>query len=265
MKSTHKSSKGTQKDRMALVPLEVIFCPDVYGSYDLESGHELDVHGQRYNPLHAGFVPAFIGYDFITSGDFDRGKTEDPWAVRNEWFWFDDEGCKNDPHGMTMVFGQFGRSNADLLIPCRKFPENQSTWSVSMALKEEYDEWRELIRAAMGMKMTNWPQLVHTFPAHKVGVLCSPTPLLIAWRDGKPAGIIHCSCFIEAIIATLQVDAVVGAKWGFCASETCGKSFLKSRKVHLFCGIDCKHRQNVRNARSRAQDTDSADPKGTEI
>jgi len=116
-------------------------------------------------------------------------------------------------------------------------------------LDVEFLNWQSLVRAAMTTKMTAWPQLKREFPADKITRLCQPIPLAIEWRDGRPTGSIICSGILQTLISTLQIDALIGAEYRFCACRGCPKSFKVKRKDQRYCSEDCKHRQVVRDGR----------------
>jgi hypothetical protein len=139
----------------------------------------------------------------------------------------------------------------DITVPGDKVPSPCHVTISSQLLTDEYMEWRALIRAAMTIEMSKWPNLKKRFPAHKVTRLSQPIPLAIEWREGRPIGIITCSGILQALIATLQIDALIGAHYRFCACVGCPKSFKVKRKDQRYCDEDCKHRQVVRDGRER--------------
>jgi hypothetical protein len=124
--------------------------------------------------------------------------------------------------------------------------------TASSLLDAEFLNWQSLVRAAMTTKMTAWPQLKREFPPDKITRLCQPMPLGIEWRQGRPTGVITCTGILRALIATLQIDALIGAEYRFCSYAKCGKEFRVTRTDQRYCsGTNCKYNQVVRDGRER--------------
>ena len=241
---------STPKRTTVPLPLEVAFRPNVRGVYNPVLAYEIDEQGEVWNPLKPNSVPAAAGFEFQVEGEpFDP--LDDPWELRKEIF-EESEIAHILLDGVTLGWGRFGVGIEDLTVPIEKVLMARDERECSKLLDAEYLEWRSLFREASTTRMSEWPALEGRFPAQKVRRLCRPMPLAIEWRDSRPTGVITCSGVIQAVIATLQIDALIGAEYRFCACVGCGRSFKVKRKDQRFCpNTNCKHRQAVRDSRSR--------------
>jgi hypothetical protein len=197
---------------------------------------------------------------FVPDGRPVNMAIADPWKMRSEFLSPD-----ANWRGMTLRWGQFGVGSGDILEPFR-FDKNFARTvsflgilaqerfleSAPSLLDVEFLNWQSLVRTAMRTKITAWPQLKRKFPPDKITRLCQPMPLEIEWRHGHPAGVISCSEMLPALLATLQIDALIGAEYRFCAYIKCGKEFRVTRIDQRYCpGTNCKHNQVVRDSRDR--------------
>lgn len=249
------------------IPLRVLFRPDERGTYEMRSVkgerievrntpwtfalREVDAQGNlmerdRSDPAQETFAqPQF---EPCGPGDGMDTEFEDPWLLRNEFFSFD---AAEGLNGFTLVYGRFGRGSEDLLVPMAKFPDGCHVLECWRALKDEWGDWVSLIKAATRTPIEKWGRLKRRFPARKVELLQKPMPLVVEWQDGRPTGIVSCSGILQAVVATLQIDALIGAEHRFCACEGCRNLFKVKRNDHRYCSDECKHRQVVRNGRSK--------------
>lgn len=236
-RSHDKKSATPPKKRTVPLPLEIIFRPDQRGTYN------------RKKVEYLGEDEDVFQFEF-ESGGGSTLPVEDPWLMRTDFLRVVEDG--DDPlDGVTLVYGRFGVGIKDLTIPSGKLGENCHVVTAMRLLLEEYREWQALVRAAMKTAMSEWPKLKAKFSPRKVDWLCQPMALAVQWRNGRPTGIISCSGILEALIATLQIDALIGAEYRFCACEGCRKCFKVKRKDQRYCDERCKHRQVVRNVRNK--------------
>jgi|GEM_PF-5139846 hypothetical protein len=213
--------------------------------------------GGMYNPSRQ--IPR-EDEDLTVRFEFEPGggsgeRIKDAWGMREEFLVAEEEGWIPGIDGMSLAFGRFGVGTEDLSVPLKKLGERYSAFEAKKLLEADYLEWRSLVRAAMGAKMNDWPKLKRKFPAHKVNLLCQPMRLALEWENGRPKGMIQCSGILQAVIATLQVDALMDAEYRFCACRGCRNSFKVKRKDQRYCSDKCKHKQAVRDARSRKRKT----------
>jgi hypothetical protein len=258
------AERSQNKENTIPLPLEIVFRPAVQGRYNPDKPRLMGEHA------------AFIQYDFEPD-DIVKGAIEpieNPWLMREEFLSPVAEGIALE--GMTLVYGQFGVGPEDISVRVEKvfelLPDLRSSNSFLRApvvrghrlLVDEYTEWRSLVRRAMRTKMSAWPKLKSKYSPEKVDLLCRPMSITVEWRQGRPAGIISCSGIIQALIATLQIDALINAEYRFCACIGCTRSFKVKRQDQRYCSDPCKHRQAVRDVRERQRKTAQAEGKTTE-
>lgn len=251
IKSTKRSQQETTAarpwQRTIPVPLEVVFRPLARGTYNLKRAAIVDSSDEEWN-LPKEISGSFVRFEFAP-GEGATAVVEDPWRMREDIL-----GDEHDAHleGTTLVYGRWGNGAEDLLIPEEKLGEGYSFSTARSALDKECMEWLSLIRSAMTTPPPKWERLKKRFPAFKVDLLCRPVTMSIDWRGGRPFGIIQPSGILQALIATLQIDALMGSKYRFCSCEGCPNSFEVMRKDQRYCSEPCKHRQVVRDGRRKA-------------
>lgn len=237
------------------VPLRVTFEPDVRGVYNTKRCTLVDSEGGdfEYSEENKGREGQYVLFDFEPGGGADT-QIEDPWMMR---FIFlqqnENESEYPSLDGITLVYGRFGRGSKDLLVPAEKVPGKCHALVALAAFRDEFLEWVSLIGVAMETPMGKWETLKKHFPIRKVDLLRSPMPFTIEWQDGRPTGFIRCSGVLEALIATLQIDELIGAEYRFCACEGCRNTFEVKRQDQRYCSETCKHKQVVRDGRNRAR------------
>jgi hypothetical protein len=234
------------KTRTVPLPLELVFRPGIRGAYRTNKG----TADENNTMFHFDFEP----------GSGSDEPVEDAWEMRDLFVRPDDSDWGSRLDGITLVYGRFGVGVEDIWVPYHKIPKPCHVLTALELFQDEFREWQSLIRAAMTTKMIAWPKLEQKFPAHKVNLLCQPIRLAIEWHDGRPTGIVRCSGILQALIATLQIDALMDAEYRFCACVGCPKSFKVKRKDQRYCDEDCKHRQVVRDGREK-QRKETKEPK----
>ena len=76
------------------------------------------------------------------------------------------------------------------------------------------------------------------------------------WRSRKHAAALMARDVVTAIFATIYIDRLQGAKYGFCARPDCNKPFkIKSRHKRIYCNMYCAHVQGVRRLRAKEKKT----------
>lgn len=262
VKSTKRSQSkriGPPKKRTAPLPLEVVFRPDVQGTYNPGKAERVNAEGESYNPMKRGFIAEYVRFEFVPNGPeavVSQPVTEmnDPWNLRGQILCKIGDSDDYPDAGLelfTQDCGRWGIGRDDLLVPKDKLPKDCDWYMARTLLGDECKEWRSIIRAAMTTKMSEWPKLAAKFPIRKVNLLCEPMALSVVWQDRRPTGVITCTGILRALIATLQIDALIGAEYRFCACVGCPNSFKVKRKDQRYCNEDCKHRQVVRDGRER--------------
>jgi hypothetical protein len=84
-------------------------------------------------------------------------------------------------------------------------------------------------------------------------ILLQPLPIKLEWREGKPVGTMILRTVIDAVVASIQIDKLLGAEFRYCARPDCKKPFqIESRHQRIYCSTDCAHYMAVKNSRARA-------------
>ena len=124
----------------------------------------------------------------------------------------------------------------------------------AQALEADFRQWRELLRAAMKVRINHWHSLERRFPLRKVSLLKEPFPVRVEWRNAIPVGVTVTHNALQAIISSIQIDMLAGARFRYCARKRCGRVFeLKSRHDRIYCGYACAHSVAVEKSRARVR------------
>lgn len=74
----------------------------------------------------------------------------------------------------------------------------------------------------------------------------------IDWRGAKHLAVIETSDVVSAILSTIEIDHLRGAKFGVCARRDCPQFFeITSRHSRKYCSQYCAHLESVRRTRKR--------------
>jgi len=80
-----------------------------------------------------------------------------------------------------------------------------------------------------------------------------------SWRRRMPAAAIVTSTTLEAILATIHIDHLTKAKFGFCARSDCRRAFqIVSKHQRMYCSQSCAHLETVRRSRAREKQGSTA-------
>jgi hypothetical protein len=247
----------SQKPPTLTIALETHFRP-LLGEYRLD---EFRDHG----PM---LIPSF-SEDAKHRDKLDK-EERDPWEVRAVLL--DSREDATDFKAFTRDYGQFGPySSGDLQFERRQlgplhlarnklsgrlqFASSvgiEGPEGAAQALEADFQEWRDLLRAAMKSKIANWPSLAKRFPLRKVSLLTEPFPFRIQWRNAVPVGVADVRTAVQAVITSIQIDMLRGARFRYCARKNCGRVFeVKSRHDRIYCGYPCAHCVAVEKSRAR--------------
>ena len=73
-----------------------------------------------------------------------------------------------------------------------------------------------------------------------------------AWHGGKSLAVIEATDAVAAILTTIEVDHLRGAKFGACARPDCPKFFeITSHHKRKYCSQYCAHLESLRRMRKR--------------
>ncbi|WP_348265272.1 hypothetical protein P8935_12165 [Telmatobacter sp. DSM 110680] len=127
-------------------------------------------------------------------------------------------------------------------------------WSgVGYITQSDFAEWQQLLREALVHPAKDWKSLARQFALQKVSRLAGPMRILFDWQGDVPIAKVVLTDSLTAIIATIQVDALRGAKFRVCARHDCKSAPFRIEARHkIYCDSDCAHLVAVRNSRERA-------------
>jgi hypothetical protein len=226
----------TEQKKAIILPVEIRYCPTLGGTYNL--------HGAYSNKSDEKI--GVCRFDFVPGGGSEETDAADPWEMREEFLW-----PETRWEGMTLGWGRFGIGDADISVQSRKLRSRFCAGDAHTLLDEEFLEWQSLVQAAMTTKMAHWPKLKATYPAYKVDLLCRPMAVAIEWQQSWPTGVVDCTGVLQALIATLHIDALMDVEHRHCACRGCREIFKVVRKDHRYCSEDCRHKQVIREIRDR--------------
>lgn len=234
MQDVHKITDHVSSQNQFLsLPLEVRFTP-TYGAYRLEIGPSQTVFigglKARQKAAPAAKYPEWLAHPTAE---------KDPWMARDELL-----SKRSGYFGtFTYFFGRFGFDAADL-------QSHQN--SPDVGLQRDFEEWRDLIHAAMGIPMQEWRPLAYKFPSRKVKILRRSIPLKVEWQEGRPVGVVYLHAAIDAIIASIQIDKLNHVDFHYCLR--CHNAYqVTSRHKRDYCSPKCGHYMAVRASRERAR------------
>jgi len=127
-------------------------------------------------------------------------------------------------------------------------------WSGSFYVTQsDFVEWQQLLKEALVRPAKEWKSLAREFAPEKVSRLTGPLRILFDWQGAVPVAKVVLTDSLTAIIATIQVDALRGAKFRVCARHDCKSAPFRIEARHkIYCSSDCAHLVAVRNSRERA-------------
>jgi DNA-directed RNA polymerase subunit RPC12/RpoP len=116
--------------------------------------------------------------------------------------------------------------------------------------REDFREWQRLLGDLVRGRREDWPRLKRKYPTRKLEIALRPLPVNVEWMNGKAVGVITVRLFLEAVIASIQIDKLRGIASRYCAE--CRKEFsLTSKHERIYCLKTCAHRVAVRRYRER--------------
>ena len=118
-----------------------------------------------------------------------------------------------------------------------------------------FEEWQRLLRAAMVTPSREWRLLEKKFDWQKVKRLLALVPRF-EW-DGESLTVkLGNSTALGTIIASIQLDALEGAKFRLCERHDCNAApYRAENPLKQFCSYECAHLAAVRRSRERAAKT----------
>jgi hypothetical protein len=186
-----------------------------------------------FTPAHGEYRLRRVSKDRYRFDWIDQPVVEDAWSVRHEFFGLN----LDDFEGFVHFTGKFER-----LLRAGE----------SCAGTEDLEEWRRLFRKLMTLPMSRWPSLEGKFNAYKLNKALGPLGLQFQWQKRAPVAIVAVNETADAIIASIVIDHLQGAKWRQCARSDCQRMFkLGVRPERKYCRPDCAHLEVVRRSRTK--------------
>jgi hypothetical protein len=167
-----------------------------------------------------------------------RDDEYDPWEVRSDVI--SPYSSKGDFETFVYFYGRFSFS-CDL-APTKSDPH----------ARRDFEQWMQLMKDLVRTPRDEWKRLKRKYPSRKLSLVSKSLPLHVQWRAGKAVGVIVVRTFLEAIVASIQIDKMHGVTSKNCAA--CFREFpLTTAHERFYCTKKCAHRIAVRHYRSRKE------------
>jgi hypothetical protein len=153
-----------------------------------------------------------------------------PWSVRAEFLALD------TPSALTAFLNKTGMFN----LPDEEF--------------RDLVGWQVLIRALMIANPQRWGLLAGRLDKRKVKLALREdrADCRFTWTDRKPCARLWTAYTLRAMVVSIQVDHLRGAKFRFCMKPDCGKPYeVTSSHARLYCSQECAHHASVRRNREK--------------
>lgn len=170
-------------------------------------------------------------FQFMPNSDLPPHGPFDPWKLRDDFLSWPIEDWKS----FVSLTGSFG------------------PFQVS---KRDFERWQNFLKAALVCPPGKWKTLRGKFgiPGGKIRLVEPAFSVRFEWNGNSPIARITTNNSLEAIIATIWVDALQGAEFRTCARPDCkNPPFRIEARQKIYCSSDCAHLVAVRNSRKRAR------------
>jgi hypothetical protein len=156
------------------------------------------------------------------------GKAKDAWRIREEFLAIHD--CAH----------------------LREFLDQTGYFHLSLDVFSRLTEWQGLISKLMVTPPEKWARLKETLNWKQRLAFSKEAPsVLFRWKDEKPSLAIWAAFTLNAMVASIQVDHLRGAKFAFCQRTDCGNIYsIESSHRRMYCSYECGHLVAVRRARA---------------
>jgi hypothetical protein len=200
---------------MFILPVEVVFAPDVQQEYG-------------FNPADKN--PEWLQRTIRIIQAPQLGRPVDPWTLRTRFLSIDDT-----PEAAVAFLNGLGMWTA-----CEH------------VYYDEFRKWKALIPRLMRLKPKCWCDLLCTHDQELVEYAGFIECLFqFEWYERSPKLVARPSTVLDAILLTISVDHARGARFRCCQDRDCGRPFPVERKGQKYCGRECCHRSVVRRCRAR--------------
>ena len=121
--------------------------------------------------------------------------------------------------------------------------------------KRDFERWQNFLKAALVCPPSKWKTLQEKFGVSgRIRLVAPAFSVRFEWNSDAPIARITTNSSLEAIIATIWVDALQGAEFRTCARSDCkNPPFRVEARQKIYCSPDCAHLVAVRNSRKRAR------------
>ena len=127
---------------------------------------------------------------------------------------------------------------------------------VDRSSQNDFAECQSLVRTALVTPPKQWYSLRKSFDPEKVSLLLSPLAIRFDWSGDVPTATLGKSAAYGMIIASIQLDALEGAKFRLCERHDCNAApFRVGNRRKQFCSYECAHLAAVRRSREQAAKT----------
>ena len=173
--------------------------------------------------------PETAEFRFIAGKSLPRCGPFDPWQLRKEFLSWPLDSWQ----GFVAMAGNFG------------------LFRISM---KSFEQWQKMLREALILPAREWMALEAKFQIPRAQIRLSVQPrIAFDWEGETPQAIIFAQSALEAIIATIQIDKLIGAEFRICARHDCkNPPFRVESRQKIFCSMECAHLVAVRKSRERA-------------
>ena len=213
------------------IPIELTFQP-WRGEYRLMRASSKRKSSTLYFRTQEGFSPFTVPREAL-----------DAWQVRDELILLEDGQFKE----FTQKYGRFAVGGVDI----------RSSDADADGI-QDFDEWRSLVSEALVLPMAQWHQLATRYPEFKVRRL-RQMPLKVSIKvreDGVPSGRINAIMILDAVLSSIFIDQLQGARFRWCAREDCPSPPFRLTTGHdrKYCSAECAHLEAVRSYRARLKE-----------
>ncbi|MCU1309868.1 MAG: hypothetical protein JWO20_993 [Candidatus Angelobacter sp.] len=171
-------------------------------------------------------------------GDWLEGKNFDAWKVRDYFL-----ASESDAEILNFL-NKTGHFSKRLNV--------KGAWSY-----DSFRMWHTAFRGLLQRHPSGWgawasKQFEHEPMIIKALQVYSQIPVDFRWTKTQHYAFFKATDTLGAILATIYIDKLRGAKHGFCARPDCRKDFeFISKHKRKYCSPSCAHLETVRRLRER--------------
>lgn len=194
---------------------------------------------------------------FLPKGNQSGVSTYDPWEMRKRFFRIKD-GDTDAAIELLDAVGLFDKADAASAGLLATMPGVQIEPLLENSLQIDADDGMHLVSGAV------LPTLADAFWILRRDLLRQMTKRAQGFDDWdytvrlvnlpRPSIVITTTAFADAMVASVRIDELRGARFIKCKRKDCGVVFAAvGPRKRKFCEWGCGHLESVRNARARAR------------